>query len=92
VKLTELKERHPLVGDVRGIGLLLGVELVTDRDARTPACEAAEDVLYRALGQGLSFKVSMGNVLTLMPPLTVSEEELERAFSILDRSLEGCVS
>ncbi len=89
-KLTGLKERHPLVGDVRGIGLLLGVELVTDRDTRTPACEAAEHVLYTALSEGLSFKVSMGNVLTLMPPLTVTEEEMDRALSILDRALASC--
>ena len=64
-----MKRRHALIGDVRGRGLLLGLELVTDRGAKTPAADAAERVLYRALSRGLSFKTTMGNVLTLTPPL-----------------------
>jgi 4-aminobutyrate aminotransferase len=86
-RLHDLKDRHGLVGDVRGRGLLLGVELVRDRDSKEPANDAAEDVLYRALDRGLSFKTSMGNVLTLSPPLVVSQDELDRAFDILDACL-----
>ena len=52
-----------------------------------PARAAAEDVLYHALSRGLSFKIGQGNVLTLTPPLTITEAELDRAFSILDESL-----
>jgi 4-aminobutyrate aminotransferase len=52
-RLREMKARHPLIGDVRGRGLLLGVELVGDRERKTPAADAAEAVLYRALSQGL---------------------------------------
>jgi (R)-1-hydroxy-2-aminoethylphosphonate ammonia-lyase len=76
-----------LVGDVRGLGLLLGVELVRDRQTREPARAEAEAVMYRALEHGLSFKVTAGNVLTLTPPLTVGDEELDRALDILERSL-----
>jgi len=83
-RLQEMKRKHALIGDVRGRGLLLGVELVTDRDAKTPADDAAEEVLYRALDRGLSFKLSMGNVLTLTPPLVIDEADLMRAFDILD--------
>jgi len=77
---------------VRGRGLLLGVELVDvgragGRDTKTPATDAAEEIFYRALEAGLSFKVTMGNVLTLTPPLTISEDELENALGIL----EGCI-
>jgi 4-aminobutyrate aminotransferase len=86
-RLHEMKERHRLVGDVRGRGFLLGIELVTDREAKTPATDAAESVLYRALSRGLSFKTTMGNVLTLTPPLVTSREQIDRALDILDECL-----
>ena len=86
-KLTELKLKHPLIGDVRGRGLVLGIELVTDRASKTPANEQAEKVMYRAMERGLSFKTTFGNVLTWTPPLTVTEADMARAISILDESL-----
>ena len=64
---------------VRGLGLLLGVELQT--------AAAAERAMYRSLELGLSFKVTMGSVLTLTPPLTISREDMDEAISILDRAL-----
>jgi 4-aminobutyrate aminotransferase len=86
-RLGEMMDRHPLVGDVRGRGLLMGVELVADRETRAPANQAAEEVFYRCLERGLSFKVSMGNVLTLSPPLIIDQGDLDRALDILDESL-----
>ena len=86
-RMHEMKKRHRLIGDVRGRGLLLGIELVTDRDARTPAGDAAEGVLYRALSRGLSFKTTMGNVLTLTPPLVTSREQMDSALDILDECI-----
>jgi len=86
-RMQEMKKRHPLIGDVRGRGFLLGMELVADRDARTPAADAAESVLYRALSRGLSFKTTMGNVLTLTPPLITTREQMDRALDILDECL-----
>ena len=73
---------------MRGRGLALGVELVQDRDTKTPATDAAEAVFYRALEAGLSFKITMGNVLTLTPPLVISEADLMRGLDIL----EGCIA
>jgi 4-aminobutyrate aminotransferase len=84
-RLEGLRRRHPLMGDVRGLGLLLAVEL-TRPDGR-PAPEEADSILYLCLARGLSFKVSQGNVLTLTPPLTLSLEELSSAFEILEESL-----
>ncbi len=83
-RMQAMKRRHPLIGDVRGRGLLLGIELVEDRATKRPARPAAERVLYRALSRGLSFKTTMGNVLTLTPPLTVTPEEMDRALDIID--------
>jgi 4-aminobutyrate aminotransferase len=86
-RLQDMRARHPLIGDVRGRGLLLGVELVQDRATRAPADDAAEAVLYRALARGLSFKTTMGNVLTLTPPLTIGEDELDQALDIIDLAI-----
>src|SRR5690606_5561888 len=86
-RLRGMQRRYPLVGDVRGRGLLLGIELVTDRAAKTPAKDAAEAIMYRALDKGLSFKTTMGNVLTLTPPLTITEAEMARALDILDECI-----
>jgi 4-aminobutyrate aminotransferase len=86
-RMQEMKRRHRLVGDVRGRGLLLGMELVADREAKTPAADAAESVLYRALTRGLSFKTTMGNVLTLTPPLTTTRGQMDAALDILDQCL-----
>jgi len=66
---------------------MIGIELVTDRDTRMPAKDLAEAVLYRALDDGLSFKTTMGNVLTLTPPLTVTEQEMLTALDTLERAI-----
>jgi 4-aminobutyrate aminotransferase len=87
-RLKTMQLSHPMIGDVRGIGLLLGIELVKDRQTRTPGQEEAEQVMYRCLSRGLSFKVSQGNILTLTPALTISDKELAEAFDILEQSLE----
>ncbi len=82
-----MKRRHALIGDVRGRGLLLGIDLVLDRDSKAPAADAAERVLYRALSRGLSFKTTMGNVLTLTPPLITTRAQMDEALDILERCL-----
>ena len=87
-RLRKMKECHPLIGDARGIGLLMGLELVKDRKTRTPAHEETEEVMYQCLLRGLSFKVSQGNILTLTPALTIADHELDQAFEILEQSLE----
>jgi 4-aminobutyrate aminotransferase len=84
-RLRRLQERHPLVGDVRGIGLLLGIELI--RPDGPPARDEAERTMYECLSRGLSFKVGQGNVLTLSPPLVIADSDLEAAFDILDTAL-----
>ncbi len=68
---------------------MLGLELVMDRASREPAGDLAEAVLYRALDAGLSFKTTMGNVLTLTPPLTVTESQMLEALDIIDAALSA---
>ena len=78
-RLRELQQRHDAVIDVRGLGLAMGVELSSP--------DAAERVLYDCLSNGLSFKVSGGTVLTLTPPLTITDEQMANALAILDKAL-----
>jgi 4-aminobutyrate aminotransferase len=87
-RLQDMKRRHPCVGDVRGRGLLLGVELVRERSTRAPAGDLAEAVLYRCLSRGLSFKTTMGNVLTFTPPLITSVAQMDQALDIVDGALQ----
>jgi 4-aminobutyrate aminotransferase len=88
-RMHDMAARHPLIANVRGLGLLLGMELGRQgRDGvRHPASAEAEAVMYESLKLGLSFKVTMGNVLTLTPALTITKEEMDQALEILDRAL-----
>ena len=90
-RLLELKEQYPVIGDIRARGLLIGIELVQDNQLKTPAPHLAEEVLYRSLSQGLSFKTSMGNVLTLTPPLIITEQQMSAALTIIEECLKASV-
>lgn len=88
-QLRGLAERHPLIGDVRGLGLMVGVELVTDRARKTPAGESAALVQDLLLEDGFLIGVGgyHGNVLRLQPPLVIGDEDLDRSVAALDRAL-----
>jgi 4-aminobutyrate aminotransferase len=87
-RMQDMRRRLPVIGDVRGIGLLLGMELV-DPQTGGPARDAAERVLYHCLGTGLSFKIGQGNVLVLSPPLVIGEEDLHRALAIVESAIRA---
>jgi len=78
-RLRSMRARIPAIVDVRGIGLLLAIELA---DAGL-----AEEVLYRCLAKGLSFKVGQGNVIVLAPPLVIEERDLETALGIVEAAI-----
>jgi 2,2-dialkylglycine decarboxylase (pyruvate) len=91
--LTELKARHEAVGDVRGMGLLQGIELVEDRDSRRPAEALGLALTEECERRGLSINLVRGgtggaaNCLRMAPPLTVTDDEIDLAAEILDSSL-----
>jgi len=87
-RLNLLKAEHSTIGDVRGRGLLIGVELVLNKEDKTPANDLAEEVLYRCLSKGLSFKLTMGNVLTLTPPLIITKTQIDLSLKIISDSLK----
>jgi 4-aminobutyrate aminotransferase len=82
-RLRLLAKQFPIIGDVRGVGLLLGVELFRNGNPSRRANAEAEKIMYAALTRGLNFKVTMGNILTLTPALTITREEMDRAIAIL---------
>ncbi len=86
-RLQAMRDRFACIGDIRGRGLLIGVELVKSRAEKTPDPELAEATLYAALDRGLSFKTTMGNVLTLTPPLTITAAEMHAALDRLEAAL-----
>ena len=77
----------PQVGDVRGPGLAIGVELVTDRDSREPDRKLAAKAVYRAFELGAVVYYVGGNVLEVTPPLVISDAEVDRAVELLGRAI-----
>ena len=92
--LESLQERYECIGDIRGRGLLLGVEIVSDRESRTPAAGLGMEVSKRCLELGLSMNIvqlpGFGGVFRMAPPLTVSRAEIDSALAILDQVLGEC--
>ncbi len=76
-----------IVGDIRGRGLMFGVEIVTNKADKTAGNRLAEQIYYACLAKGLSFKISQGCVLTLSPPLIIGRDDLERALSIVETAI-----
>ena len=87
-KLDELKEKHALIGDVRGMGFMQGVELVKDRKTKEPAPEATTQVMERARENGLLIGKGglYGNVLRIAPMLNTSKADVDEAIRLLDKS------
>ena len=86
-RMQQMRQRHAVIGDCRGRGLLLGIELVQSCGGKEPASDFAEAVMYRCMDAGLSFKTTMGNVLTLTPPLTVTEGEMSHALDVIEAAI-----
>ena len=90
-RLLDLQQRYEAIGDVRGAGLLLGVELVKDRESRAPYHELGMRTTQKCFEKGLSMNIrrrpERGSVWRIAPPLTVSHSEIDRATAILDEAL-----
>jgi 4-aminobutyrate aminotransferase-like enzyme len=88
VRLDGLAEKHAAIGEVRGMGLMQGVELVKDRATKEPAPQAAAAVLESAKDHGLIIGKGglYGNVLRISPPLTVTTEDADQAADVLDKA------
>ncbi|MCJ2059710.1 aspartate aminotransferase family protein [Methylobacterium sp. J-048] len=90
-RFEDLQQRYEVIGDVRGLGLLIGVELVTDRVSRSPAHALGALTTRKCFEKGLSMNIrrrpERGSVWRIAPPLTVSTNEIDRAVEILEAAL-----
>jgi 2,2-dialkylglycine decarboxylase (pyruvate) len=90
--LRTLQQRFDCIGDVRGRGLLLGVEIVADRQSKTPAPELGVALTRRCMELGLSMNIvqlsGMGGVFRIAPPLTVSNSEIDLGLELLARAFD----
>jgi 4-aminobutyrate aminotransferase len=89
-KLAALRQRHPdVIGDIRGRGLMIGIELVTDQQTRAPARDLAASVLHTAFRRGLLLLTCGLSTVRLMPPLIVTRAEVDEAVEILDAAIKA---
>ena len=86
-RLQGLMEKHACIGDVRGLGLMLAVDLVKDRESREPDGELLEKVLYSAFEKGVAFLGCGASSVRIAPPLIITESEADIAVDILDQVL-----
>lgn len=95
-RLGELREAYPCVGDVRGRGLLQGIELVGDVATKAPADGLGQAVTAACLDRGLHMNIvqlpGMGGIFRIAPPLTITEDDLHKGLDILDASLAAATS
>jgi 4-aminobutyrate aminotransferase len=91
LRLGELMDDHPIIGDVRGLGLLIGVEIVKDREKKTPAPERADIICREAFKKGV-FILNMGSyggrALRIAPPLIITLEQVDTVLGIIDESIK----
>ncbi|HTL20362.1 MAG TPA: acetyl ornithine aminotransferase family protein [Steroidobacteraceae bacterium] len=91
-RLRELKERHPCIGDVRGKGLMIGMELVTDRTTKAPARALCDAVLTRAFQQGLLLLACGQSTVRFIPPLMVNRGHVDEALKMLEAALKEALA
>lgn len=94
--LLSLQQKFECVGDVRGRGLLLGLEIVVDRQSKTPGFELGARIMEETMRRGLSMNIvklpSMGGVFRIAPPLTVSETEIDRGLEIMSEAIQAAAT
>jgi 4-aminobutyrate aminotransferase-like enzyme len=92
--LKGLMDKYPLIGDVRGLGLFVGIELVTDRRTLNPAPQHATYIINRMKDHGILMSIDgpLHNVLKLKPPMVFNEQNADQLVQVLDKVLgEDCL-
>ncbi len=94
-QLLQLHEKYECIGDVRGSGLLLGVEIVKDRETKIPDDDLGQKICSRCLELGLNMNIvrmkGYGSVFRIAPPLTISKKEIDLGIAILDEAIQDCI-
>ncbi len=90
-RLDELMKKYQFIGDIRGLGLVYGIEFVKDRETKEPAADLAREIVVKCVANGLMCgKLGLhGNVMRVAPPLVITPQEIDASVAILDKVLAG---
>lgn len=93
-RFNELKDKYECVGDVRGLGAMIGVELVTDKESKAPATKLAADVVAKALQKGLLLETCgfASNTIRFLAPLCMTDEQMEKGLEIYEEALKEAIA
>ena len=89
-QLVALKKKYPIIGDVRGLGLMVGVELVED-SKKTPAKDKRNALIKKAFKKGLLLLGAGESSLRIAPPLIISQKEIDTGLAIFEEALKGVI-
>jgi 4-aminobutyrate aminotransferase len=87
-RLNEMKENYEIVGDVRGLGMMLGIELVKNKDTKEYASEEVKNVLIDSFNNGLILLSAGRSTIRLIPPITISKSDIEKGLDILENAIK----
>ena len=85
-RMNKMKEEHPIVGDVRAKGCLMGIELVKDKNTKEPFDKAGQLVYQKAFAKGLAW-IPAGHILRMSPPVVMEDEVLMKGLDIIDEAI-----
>ena len=85
-RMEKMKAEHPIVGDVRAKGCLMGIELVKDRNTKEPFDEAGKRVYQKAFARGLAW-IPAGHILRMSPPVVMEDEVLLKGLDMIDEAI-----
>ena len=88
-RLKEMQESHEIIGDIRGLGLMAGIELVKDRETKTPATEKRNNLIDEAFKRGVLLLGAGQSSLRLAPPLIINKQQVDAGLEILEESLKA---
>ena len=92
-RLMEMKEESPIIGDVRAMGIFIGVELVKDKETKEPYIDGALEVFTNCLDNGVFYGVSnkpgFGNMMKMKPPMIISDAEVDKALDTLETAIKA---
>ena len=84
--MNEMKERHPIIGDPRGKGCLLALEIVKDRETKEPFPDAGKMIYQKAFSKGLAW-VPSGHILRLSPPMILDDDAANKGLDIIEEAI-----
>ena len=90
---NEWKEKYEVVGDVRGVGCMAGIEFVTDKASKTPNTKLVNDIVNYAVQKGLLLESAgtYGNVIRFLAPLCITDEQLDAGLAIYEEAIKACM-